>query len=507
MSPLVQTFRSLRFRVPATAIIVFAISLAVASVLAYELLLQDGRRDIDVVIEREQARFALSMSELLLEAQTDLPGAEPTEALRAAVRRYLQLNPSTDSYWTIVTFEDGAPLAASNGPPSLEPLFRAGELPSGRLDVRETIPTGTDAGDIRTSTVPILLDDEPVATLQIVSPLAPVQREALEAAGLVAAAAGASLLLGGILLTASLWRSLSPLGALADAARSTELRSLATRVAEPEGDDEVGLLAREFNTMLDRLDLASGQQRGFMASIGHELRTPITIARGHLEMLQTIGRADPDALDETVTIVREELNRMGRLVDDLLAIARSEMDDFVRPQPVDLVSWFEELELRLSGTAAGADTRIEPPPPVWLTADRDRLAQAVLNLITNAHLHTPDGTRVRVRAELEDAALVVTVSDDGPGIAEDIRDDVFAPFVRAGEAPSSTGLGLSVVHAVVAAHGGTVRLDSGPDGTLIALVLPWQPPEPEAVPSPDTAELRSGTSPEDEPTLRLQRWS
>ena len=451
---------------------VFVVSLAVASVLAFELLLRDGRQDIDVVLDREQERFARSMSELLAETSEDAPGTDSTEALRGAVVRYLALNPSTDSYWTIVRFEDGPQLAAANGPPELEPLYRDDRLPPGRLNVRETIVT--DAGEVRTSRVPILLDGEQAATLQIVSPLEPVRAEALETAGLVAASAGVALVLGGILLTASLWRSLTPLGALAAAARSTELRSLKARVEEPTTEDEVGLLAREFNTMLGRLEDASDAQREFMASIGHELRTPITIARGHLELLETMNRGDAPALAETVTILRDELARMSRLVEDLMAIARADMEDFVRPRDVELVQFFEELELRLAGTPARSDVRIDPPPPVTLHADPDRLAQAVLNLVSNAYLHTPEGTVVRIRARTEQDRVVIAVHDNGQGIPESIQHEAFSPFVRAGEASSSTGLGLSVVRAVVDAHAGEIELDTGPRGTRIELQLPWE---------------------------------
>ena len=485
--------RSLRVRVPVIAITVFAISLAVAAVLAYELTVRDGRRDIDVVIAREQERFGLAISELLAEARADTPGASEDEALRTAVTRYLQLNPSTPSYWTIVTLADGQQAAAANGPPELEPLFRAGDLPEGRMNVRETIATA--AGEVRTSSVPVLLEGDRVGSVQIVAPLEPVRAEAREAAGLLAAAAGISLVLGGILLTATLWRSLTPLGALAGAARTTNLRSLDARVPEPDSDDEVAVLAREFNTMLARLEAASAQQREFMASVGHELRTPITIARGHLEMLQTVGRDDPALAAETVDVLQDELRRMGRLVDDLMAIARAGMEDFTRPRPVELVQWFEELELRLSGTGAGRRVRIEPPPPVTLRADPDRLAQAVLNLVTNAQLHTPPDTDVRVAAALRHDRVRLRVEDNGPGIPEAIRDEVFAPFVRAGDAPTSTGLGLGVVRAVTEAHGGEVVLDTGSDGTRVDLLLPWQP-------SADDTELLDARD-RDQPTVEL----
>lgn len=464
--------RWLRLRAPATAMAIFALSLAVALVLAYELLLQDGRRDIDVVMAREQARFQQSMEELLEEELVDAPESEPIDALQAAVERYLSLNPATESYWTIVTFEGGRRYASRTGPPELMPLLQAGELPSGELNRRE--PLDTPAGEIRSSTVPIMLGDERVATLQIVSPMAPVRAEARESTRLLAAAAGLTLVLGGILLAASLWRSLTPLTHLARAARSTELRALDARVEVPDTEDEIGTLAREFNTMLDRLDAAAASQREFMASIGHELRTPITIARGHLELLRTTDRDDPAAVTETAAILEDELGRMGRLVEDLMAIARSDMEDFVRPRPLDLVQWFEELELKLSVT--GGSVRILPPPPVTVDADPDRLAQAVMNLIGNAQVHTPPGTHIEVRATVARDAVTIVVSDDGPGIPEELRPALFEPFVR-GDTPGSSGLGLAVVRAVVDAHGGRIDLDTGPAGTRFALRLPWSPDE------------------------------
>jgi two-component system, OmpR family, sensor kinase len=472
-------WRWLRVRVPLTAMAVFAVSLAAAAILAYELLLQDGRSDIEIVLAREHERFERSIAALLTETREDDPTADDLTALEEAVRRYLELNPSTASYWTIVTFQDGLRLAASNGPPELEPLFTDRTLPAGRLNTREVIDTGTEAGEILTSSVPILLGGEQLATLQIVAPMAPVRSGAREAAYLLAAAAGASLLVGGVLLAATLWRSLQPLGALAAAARSTDLRRLDARVEEPDSGDEVALLAAEFNRMLDRLESATSQQQEFLASVGHELRTPITIARGNLELLTTVDRDDPEAVAATVAIVGDELGRMGRLVEDLMTIARVRTPDFVRPRQLDLVSWFEELELKLRATADGQRVSIVPPPPVTLYADPDRLTQAVLNLTTNAAVHNPPGTPIRIHATLdpEHDHLLLVVEDEGHGIDPAIIDEVFAPFVRAGDARDSTGLGLAVVHAVVTAHGGRIGVRSDRTGTAITLALPWLPDE------------------------------
>lgn len=493
-------WRWLRVRVPLTAMAVFAVSLAVAAILAYELLLQDGRSDIEIVLAREHERFELSIATLLVETREDDPTADELTSLEEAVRRYLELNPSTASYWTIVTFEDGLRLAASNGPPELEPLFTDRTLPTGTLNTREVIDTGTEAGEILTSSAPIILGGEQLGTLQIVAPMAPVRNDAREAAYLLAAAAGASLLVGGVLLTATLWRALAPLGALAAAARSTDLRRLDARVEEPDSGDEVALLANEFNRMLDRLDSATSQQQEFLASVGHELRTPITIARGNLELLTTVDRDDPAAVGTTVAIVRDELGRMGRLVEDLMTIARVRTPDFVRPRQLDLVSWFEELELKLRATANGQRVAIVPPPPVTLHGDPDRLTQAVLNLTTNAAVHNPPDTPIRIRAALgpQRDRLLIVVEDEGHGIDPDIIDEVFAPFVRSGDARDSTGLGLAVVHAVVTAHDGEIGVRSDRTGTAITLALPWQGHSPDQDVPDSVAEPASEPSPADE---------
>lgn len=477
--------RWLRLRVPATAMAVFLLSLGVALVVGYELFLQDGRRDIDTVLAREHARFDQAIAELLDDELAQAPDDDPVDALERAVERYLELIPANDTYWTLVTFErDGLRLAAATGPDELAGLVARDALPPGTPEQRETLMT--PAGEIRTSSVPLLVNGVPVARVQVVAPFTAVREEAAEATRLLATAAGITLLLGGIMLAASLWRSLSPLTELATTARSTELRSLQARVREPDTDDEVGLLAREFNTMLDRLDAAHEAQQTFMASVGHELRTPVTIARGHLELLRSTTPGDAAAVRETVAIVEDELDRMGRLVEDLGAIARVEMDDFIRPRPVDLVQWFEDLELRLSATPGGRRVRIHPPPPVSIVVDPDRLAQAVLNLVVNAQRHTPDDTRVEVRAEQEDEAIVIWVVDDGPGIPDAIREEAFEPFVHGGRS-GSTGLGLAVVRAVVDAHGGHVVLDTDRSGTRIGLRLAL-----EASTAHDTATIGAG---------------
>jgi len=230
--------------------------------------------------------------------------------------------------------------------------------------------------------------------------------------------------------------------------------------------------------MLDRLESAADARREFLASVSHELRTPLTIARGHLEVFGTSGDADAESVAHTVDVVSEELRHMGRLVEDLMTLAHSAEDGFVRRRDVPVTEFFDDLSLRLTGLDLDEIHLHAPPPGTVVHADPDRLAQAVLNLVVNAQRHTPTGTAIDVRVRQDDTTAVIVVTDDGPGIEPSVRDHMFEPFVTTGSAPGtggeqrSAGLGLAVVAAIVAAHQGAISVDTGPHGTTIELRLP-----------------------------------
>ncbi len=207
-----------------------------------------------------------------------------------------------------------------------------------------------------------------IGRFQVIGPLQPILDENLRTLAPLALASILSLLVGGALVALALYRGLTPLQELAGTARALDARDLSTRVREPERLDEVGVLAREFNSMLERLEREAESRRGFLAAASHELRTPITIARGHIEILERQAGRDPGAALETARVVREELQRIGRLVDDLLAVARSEGEDFVVPRPIDLGRFFEDLRLRLTGLGVdGVELRPAPPGDLLLT--------------------------------------------------------------------------------------------------------------------------------------------
>jgi two-component system, OmpR family, sensor kinase len=290
-------------------------------------------------------------------------------------------------------------------------------------------------------------------------------------------AAGVSI---GVLILASLlaWavagRVLAPLRLLRDTARSIGESDLTRRIPV-EGDDELAGLARTFNEMLDRLEQAFASQKAFISDAGHELRTPITIIRGHLDVMGD----DPDERRETLELVADELDRMGRLVNDLLLLARANRPDFLEPQTIDLDDLTRELFAKASALAE-RDWRLASVASGRIVADRQRLTQALMNLSQNAVAHTHEGDAVELGSALAPGSVRLWVRDTGPGIPEHEQARIFERFVRlnGSHAGEGAGLGLAITRAVAEAHGGRVELDSRPGaGARFTVIIPTEPPQ------------------------------
>lgn len=265
-------------------------------------------------------------------------------------------------------------------------------------------------------------------------------------------------------------RVLAPLRHLADATRSVREDHLDHRIPV-EGTGELADLSRTFNDMLDRVEGAFAAQRAFLDDAGHELRTPITVIRGHLEL------ADPEALGGgTREVVFDELDRMGRIVEDLLLIAKAERPDFVVPGPVDVADLTQELAAKARPLADRA-WEVRPGAVVVADLDRERITQGWMNLIRNAVQHTADGDRITVYSSVVGEDLELGVVDTGEGVGPADRVRIFDRFSRGSSArrtrSDGAGLGLAIVDAIAAAHGGRVVLRDTPGGgATFALVLP-----------------------------------
>jgi signal transduction histidine kinase len=266
-------------------------------------------------------------------------------------------------------------------------------------------------------------------------------------------------------------RVLAPLRAIATAARGVSGESLTRRVALQGPDDELRELADTFDEMLERLDSAFASQKRFVADASHELRTPLTVLRTEVE----VALADPNAtaaeLRATAEIVREEVQRSEALLDSLLALARSEARALARHEPVDMADITRSVVARLQSQAEARDVELAVEQhSVVVDGDRGLLEQLVFNLIENAltHNYSRGVAKVWVGPRGDRAALRVTNS--GPRVPEASVQLLTEPFHRVERRRDrrGAGVGLSVVRAVAAAHGGRLELSARADGGLVA---------------------------------------
>lgn len=341
-------------------------------------------------------------------------------------------------------------------------------------------------GEVRYLAIPVTLAGDPAQGVIVAAYLGDVERaEAGDAVRLmllvgsvtVIAAAGAAWLIAG--------RILRPLRDVVTTARTISDTDLSMRIPSrggPEGD-EINDLVTTLNGMLDRVESGVGAQRRFIDDAGHELRTPITIVRGHLEVLDP---ADPEDVRATVDLVDDELTRMNRMVSDLLVLATSEQPTFLHLETVDVAALTAEIfeKVRKLGDR---DFTLQATARAVAVLDPQRITQALAALADNACRFTrPDGW-IGVGSELSGGWLTFWISDSGPGVRPDDRAAIFGRFARGeqiGAHSDGAGLGLSIVRAIAVAHGGDVMLDSvmGRGSTFTVVIpavaevkQPWQP--------------------------------
>ena len=268
-------------------------------------------------------------------------------------------------------------------------------------------------------------------------------------------------------------RSLRPVEAIRQRVSSITGRDLQTRVPVPDTGDEVAALARTMNGMLDRLAAANAAQRRFVADASHEMRSPLATIQAGLDILVT-NPVLSEAAQQQVGRLQVETERLGRLVGDLLLLARVDEHGLVlRRDDVDLDDLAYAERDRLAAQHPALRVRLDVRP-ARVPGDAHHLAQALRNLVDNAARHAGGTVTIRVCAQ-RDAALV-EVGDDGPGIPVGERERVFDRFVRLDDTRSrsdgGTGLGLAIVREIVAAHGGTVTVLDTDAGAMLRITLP-----------------------------------
>ena len=338
-----------------------------------------------------------------------------------------------------------------------------------------------ELGEIRYRALPVRLKGDPSTGVIVAAFLAGPERARADDVARLMLAVGAGTML---LATAGAWlaagRILRPLRDVSETARSITESDISRRIATRTSGvgDDLDALIRTVNSMLDRVESGVAAQRRFIDDAGHELRTPITIVRGHLELLDP---ADPQDIRDTLALVDDELERMNRMVSDLLLLARSEQPTFVQPRPTDVGDLTRDIFDKVSHLGDREFT-LESVAEATCTLDPQRITQAVVALADNACHYTAPGDRIGIGSQLAEGRLRIWVRDNGPGVNEEDRGRIFERFTRGsagGHRSDGAGLGLSIVAAIAAAHGGQVDLDSVPGlGATFTIVIPASEGEP-----------------------------
>jgi signal transduction histidine kinase len=463
-----------RVRVLGFTAALLAGALVVGLLVQRAVLLERLDSDVDATLEQEREEL-----ERLAGGTNPTTGQPFAGDVAAIFDTFLARNVPVEGE-VFLTFVEGEPYRNTPAPLALEtdPQLRAlwSELTAGergRLDTSE--------GPVRYLAVP-LESGGATSGVFVVANFVQGEREEIETGIRVAAIVGAIVLLVAIAIA---WivagRLLRPVRDVTETARAITETDLHRRIPV-EGDDEVAELAATFNQMLDRLQQAFAAQQQFIDDAGHELRTPITIVRGHLELMGD----DPADRRETLALVSDELDRMTRIVEDLLLLAQAEQPDFVRRAPVEISDLTTELLVKARALGPRA-WRLDDCAEGAVELDDQRMTQAVLNLCRNAVEHTSESDEIALGSARMDATLRMWVRDTGPGIEAAERERIFERFARGrgGRRRSEgAGLGLAIAQAIAAAHGGRIELDTLPGrGAQFTVVVPAStadiPSEPE----------------------------
>jgi two-component system, OmpR family, sensor kinase len=325
-------------------------------------------------------------------------------------------------------------------------------------------------------------------------PLSPVTHTLRQVALAEIAVFLAALLITGVIGTAWVRASLRPLRRVAaTATRVTELPlatgevSLPERVPDADPRTEVGQVGAAFNRMLGHVESALARReasenrlRTFAADASHELRTPLAAIRGYAELARRSPEAVPPDIAHALGRVESESARMSELVDELLLLAQLDAGRPLASEPVDLTRLAIDVSSDARAAAPSHRWQLDlPDEPIIVRGDEQRLHQVLANLLANAARHTPTGTAVAVAVSARLGEAIISVTDDGPGIPPDLQADIFERFVRGdssrSRAAGSSGLGLAIVQAVTAAHGGQAEVTSRPGETRFTITLPLAP--------------------------------
>ncbi len=403
--------------------------------------------------------------------------ARGADELRAETRRWLAEHPLPQDQMAAIRILGGRVLTSVGG---LD-LFEVGD-PRSLLAAKRAAWLKLDGSDgtVRGLTVPIRANGRQLGTLVLLAYERPLRRtlDALLLGIAVASALGIAVALSlGVLVVR---RSLNPLKRMVGQVAAIEATGdLSRRVSGGDETDEVALLAKAFDRMLVMVEAAFRSQRRFLADASHELRSPLTVVRGQLEVL---ANELDDGVRGSLSTATGELDRMARIVHDLLLLSRLDEGMQLQRETVEVELVLREALLRAM-LLAQRDVRVQAEPGIYALADADRLLQVVTNLVANAINHTDATGTIALSSRRENGRVLLHVSDNGSGIPREELPHVFERFYRGGKerasTPDGSGLGLAIARSLVAAMGGSIEVRSTQGvGTTFAVTLPAATAEP-----------------------------
>jgi signal transduction histidine kinase len=294
---------------------------------------------------------------------------------------------------------------------------------------------------------------------------------------LLSIAEGAIALLAGVISTFVLLRRLlRKVGRITSTADEFGSGTLDQRLGDQGSNDEVGELARTFDAMLDRVQAAMTAQRRLLSDVSHQLRTPLTVVRGHLEVLGRSGADDPVEVRETLDLVIDEIDHTRVVVERLLMLGRAMEPDFLDTRPIEVGALMNEVYEAVRVLADREFLLPQAPDDAVAVVDAEKIRGALMNLIDNAVRATVPGDTIALVAEVDyvDDIIRLSVDDSGPGIPEDQRNAVVQRFSRPGARDhDGSGLGLAIVKAVAEGHGGWITIQTSDlGGARVTIVLP-----------------------------------
>lgn len=457
---------SVRVRIAVSVAVLTGLALAGAGLLVYALESARIDRAVSDQVEQELAEFATLRDEGIDPAA---PRQQGFDDLRVLIRTFLSRNVPDDDelhvgYW------DGKPQVVSDElhqPLVRHPGFQ--EIVQRRMGSGGTESLDTQWGEVVVTVQPVRdrARDGAFVVASFLEDEHDELRQIMQTYGVV------SLLSLGLITAAAAWqagRLLAPLRALHETAEEITVTDLSRRIPET-GHDDITALTRTFNAMLARLEAAFAGQRQFLDDAGHELKTPLTVIRGHMELVDTSDRAEVEATRE---LLLEEIDRMSRLVNDLIMLTKTERPDFLVQDAVDVGAFTSTVLEKCRGLGERRWVLDEQADVVaWL--DEQRLTQGVLELAGNAVKHTAEGDEIGVGSRHSSDTVELWVRDTGTGVPDADKGVIFERFGRSvvPEGDEGFGLGLSIVRAIATAHGGSVAVeDARPHGARFVLTLP-----------------------------------